>query len=819
MKNNKGFTLVELLVVIVILGVITTMSWPVITRIQENNTVSKYEKYGDAMVSAAKLYVDSYEEDMFTYEDDMSDEQQAKGQCAYILYRDLAEKSLIKDYNSDGMTCNSESTFVKVTRKKGRYTYEYFLGCGDKKSDGSQLKNDGDDIYFTLPKQNTKNVPDPSKCNAITEEEPPEITSVEITSAQAGYNSAIVRVKVIATDNETESRFLKVCVSSSAANCAEADYKSYGTGAAFVTTYTIPGVSYDGSVKQVYVSIRDLGGNISRTSRDYTTYKSCTNRVETGQVEPITSCSVKCGGGSQKVNRLTKDPYTNVACTPNPATQACNTMDCCSKTSKKYTAWSGWGACSKPCGTGTQTRTRTYTFYSDYDGRTCSGATTETEQQNCNTMDCCSKVTRKYSNWTAWGACSKACGGGTQTRTRTYQDISDYDSRICKNTTTETQTQACNTTGCCTSTTTEYSSWSAWSACSKVCGTGTRSRTRTYTKKSTIDGSVCEAAKTETQTENCNTMDCCSSTSTQYGSWGGWSTCSKACGSGTQTRTRSYKQVSDYDGRDCGGAGTDSQSQACNATDCCSSTTNQYGSWSGWSACSKACGTGTQTRTRTYNKLSTITGQVCQANLTESQSQNCNTRGCCDSMSPSYGSWTDVTECSAACGGGSKRQQRTVTFKSDYDGSTCRTDTETRYVECNTTGCCDASVIEKRDYSGWTQVGSCSAACGEGTVTWRRRYNKYSTLNGQYCGQGTETEDRTCTGPSCCSSTRLVRRNCRITNYTQCYGAGSHYYGGTYRYSYDEVRISRYDDSTVCSTNTRTGSYPCERYPNCPYNG
>ena len=42
MKNTKGFTLVELLAVIVILGVITGMSWPVIRRLQEQNTLNKF---------------------------------------------------------------------------------------------------------------------------------------------------------------------------------------------------------------------------------------------------------------------------------------------------------------------------------------------------------------------------------------------------------------------------------------------------------------------------------------------------------------------------------------------------------------------------------------------------------------------------------------------------------------------------------------------------------------------------------------------------------------------------------------------------------
>ena len=44
-KCNKGFTLVELLVTISILGLITAMSMPIIRNIIEANTLKKYITY------------------------------------------------------------------------------------------------------------------------------------------------------------------------------------------------------------------------------------------------------------------------------------------------------------------------------------------------------------------------------------------------------------------------------------------------------------------------------------------------------------------------------------------------------------------------------------------------------------------------------------------------------------------------------------------------------------------------------------------------------------------------------------------------------
>jgi prepilin-type N-terminal cleavage/methylation domain-containing protein len=165
-KNNKGFSLVELLVAIVILGIITGMSWPVIRRLQEDNTYRKYTNYGEILINAAKLYVDAYEEDLFLYDDDidkMSAEQLAeyrnKGQlmdgnkqCVFITFQDFRERSLIKDINMENVSCYSDYTFVRVIRDDKKYSYKYYLGCGRRASskvlDKPLLKAS---IDFTLP--------------------------------------------------------------------------------------------------------------------------------------------------------------------------------------------------------------------------------------------------------------------------------------------------------------------------------------------------------------------------------------------------------------------------------------------------------------------------------------------------------------------------------------------------------------------------------------------------------------------------------------------------------------------------------------------
>ena len=132
MKNKKGFTLVELLVVITIIGVITVLALPGVQKIQNRNRNKKYEAYADTIESASKLYTDSYADDMFG--------MQGSG-CAIITYDDLKGKSLIKDYEADGVSCDYGRTFVKVERVGEKYKYSVSLEC----------KKDGKEVYTTTP--------------------------------------------------------------------------------------------------------------------------------------------------------------------------------------------------------------------------------------------------------------------------------------------------------------------------------------------------------------------------------------------------------------------------------------------------------------------------------------------------------------------------------------------------------------------------------------------------------------------------------------------------------------------------------------------
>ena len=106
----------------------------------------------------------------------------------------------------------------------------------------------------------------------------------------------------------------------------------------------------------------------------------------------------------------------------------------------------------------------------------------------------------------------------------------------------------------------------------------------------------------------------------------------------------------------------------------CSSNTNT--SYGGWGACSKTCGGGTQYRSVTVTDRAT--GRTCSSST---GSQACNTQDCC-SATTDY-QWDAWGSCSASCGGGV--QYRTVHKKSNYNGAYCGSYQQSQ--SCNTQSC------------------------------------------------------------------------------------------------------------------------------------
>ncbi|XP_023930427.1 uncharacterized protein LOC112041253, partial [Lingula anatina] len=140
------------------------------------------------------------------------------------------------------------------------------------------------------------------------------------------------------------------------------------------------------------------------------------------------------------------------------------------------------------------------------------------------------------------------------------------------------------------------------------------------------------------------------------GNWGAWSVCgacSVTCGNGTCTRTRQCDSPAPvFSGDPCPGASTDSQ--VCVANPC--PVDGVWSAYSPWGQCTKTCGTGTQTRTRTCTPPQ-HGGVDCVGNATESR--ECNTQAC--PVNGVLGPWSNWNQCSVTCGIGTRARSRTCT--------------------------------------------------------------------------------------------------------------------------------------------------------------
>tara|TARA_R110000868_G_scaffold218576_2_gene469363 strand:- start:285392 stop:287203 length:1812 start_codon:yes stop_codon:yes gene_type:complete len=272
-----------------------------------------------------------------------------------------------------------------------------------------------------------------------------------------------------------------------------------------------------------------------------------------------------------------------------------------------------WSTCSTTCGGGTQTRSYTC------QGGACTTPQPANDSQSCNTQACgpdCDSQSITVSRNTTDGrqTCMFVAGSGMNGDT-----IASTDTGICD--WTSAGDASCSGNLKCVGNTWQVESWNAvcglskgswttgaWSTCDATCGGGTQ------TRSVTCGFDTCTGTKPATS-QTCNTQACATSGAWTTGSWGAWSACSKTCGGGTQTRSRSVTCAYTT----CTGTKPAStQSQACNTQACATS-----GAWTtgAWSACSKTCGGGTQTRSVTCN-FTSCTGTKPATN------QTCNTQAC-----------------------------------------------------------------------------------------------------------------------------------------------------------------------------------------------
>ena len=246
-------------------------------------------------------------------------------------------------------------------------------------------------------------------------------------------------------------------------------------------------------------------------------------------------------------------------------------------------------------------------------------------------------------------------------------------------------TETCNPQACPV-----WGQWTDWTACSRSCGGGKKSRKR----ECSVPGCV---GDTE-ETADCNTDVC-----PVWTDWTEWTECSASCGGGRQARTRECvlpKGVA-------GCSGQPAESRACNSQEC-----PVWTAWTPWTQCTVSCGGGTRFKVREC-VLPAVRG-VQQCPGPDRLSENCNSAAC-----PRLTEWGAWSECSRSCDGGKRTKRRQCVYPERRGGDSNGAETGVATSEndcleplevtesCNTGRC--------PDYGGWSEWTPCTKSCGGGT--------------------------------------------------------------------------------------------------------
>lgn len=304
--------------------------------------------------------------------------------------------------------------------------------------------------------------------------------------------------------------------------------------------------------------------NCSHLGSSYETRKCetqpCPIHGNWGAWTPWGACSKSCGKGSRSKSRKCNNPppqYGGRACRGYHHIKATCHVKACA-VHGGWTQWNEWGACSKECGGGKQVRARECSNPTPkHGGRKCPGAGGATRA--CNTDFC--PIDGGWTQWGMWRKCTVTCGGGRTYRMRQCTKPSPkYGGDRCPGA--PIQAKQCGTIECPING--GWSGYSAYGSCTKSCGGGTQTSVRHCTHPSPrYSGHPC--AGDRSKSKPCNTHHCPIDGS--YSGWSEWSTCSATCGGGTQTRNRACSPPK-YGGKGCAVLGHAVDSRECNTDLC-----------------------------------------------------------------------------------------------------------------------------------------------------------------------------------------------------------------------------------------------------------
>lgn len=119
--NRQAFTLIEVLVVVIILGIILSIAIPSVANLTNSNRRKLYETHMEIVEEKTKLFIEQHKGELRSID----------ATCFQVNYQTLLNQEILTEAD---VKCSGSIIITKAGNNKN-FSSDYYLNCNDKNGD------------------------------------------------------------------------------------------------------------------------------------------------------------------------------------------------------------------------------------------------------------------------------------------------------------------------------------------------------------------------------------------------------------------------------------------------------------------------------------------------------------------------------------------------------------------------------------------------------------------------------------------------------------------------------------------------------------